>query len=273
MNEDRLLNDLGDLARRQGEAEKERLDERWDRLAAGVLSSEEKADLSALAEASPEAREAYEAFRPLGAEFQARVVAAATAELARGPAPEKPLPRLLPFRRAAARFEVWLGTAAMAAAALFLLLRTPGFSALPVYTAELSGGTQAVRGGEPGPAPGVQVFVPGSLLTLTVRPERTVEGALEARSFLASATGAGEILPWNPEPRFEMAGGSVRLRGTLGREIRLPPGTWRIWVVVGRPDKLPSASELASAVRAGRTRQAAWQAVSVELRVDQQASP
>src|SRR5690349_2865096 len=93
MTEDELLKELGDLARREQEAELAFLDERWDRLAAGTLSAEEDAELRALAASSPEIGEVYEAFRPLGADFQARVTEAATAELARGPAP-----RVLPFR-------------------------------------------------------------------------------------------------------------------------------------------------------------------------------
>jgi RNA polymerase sigma-70 factor (ECF subfamily) len=49
-------------------------------LAAGTLTAEEDAELRALAVSSPEAREAYEAFRPLGATFQARVVSAINAQ-------------------------------------------------------------------------------------------------------------------------------------------------------------------------------------------------
>jgi RNA polymerase sigma-70 factor (ECF subfamily) len=79
MNNDSILSELGALARREREAESP-LDERWDRLAAGTLTAEEDAELRALAASSAEAREAYEAFRPLGADFQARVVRAINAE-------------------------------------------------------------------------------------------------------------------------------------------------------------------------------------------------
>src|SRR5947199_10745972 len=80
--DDRLLKDLGDLARREDEDERARLDERWDRLAAGTLTAEEDAELKALAASSPEARETYEAFRPLGADFQARAMSAINSERA-----------------------------------------------------------------------------------------------------------------------------------------------------------------------------------------------
>ena len=79
--EDRIVRELGHLAKEEREAERARLDERWDRLAAGTLTPEEGAELRALAESSPEARETYEAFRPLGAKFQARMVNVIAREL------------------------------------------------------------------------------------------------------------------------------------------------------------------------------------------------
>src|SRR5436305_6363036 len=123
---DRLLRELGDLARSETKAEEARFDERWDRLAAGTLTAEEDAELKALAASSPEAREAYEAFRPLGADFQARVVSAINAER----------PRVLPFRRMIHRAEIWVGLAAAMAAGVFFLVRGPATQApLPGYEA------------------------------------------------------------------------------------------------------------------------------------------
>lgn len=269
------MNDLGDLARREEEAERAGLDERWDRLAAGTLTAEEEAELRALAASSPEAREAYEAFRPLGADFQARVVGAITAAQPEPRKPEIRKPRSLfrSFRRDPGRLEVWMGAAAAVAAVLVLLVRgLTTLPPLPVYTADLVGGTQVFRG-EPVPPSGPQVFVPGSLLTLEVRPQQPVEGPVEVRGFLAPAARAGEIVPWQPETGFEVAEGSVRLRGTVGREIRLPPGTWRLWIVVGRPGKVPGESETVDALRSGRRQQEDWQAISADLRVAGRASP
>lgn len=284
MTEDELLKELGDLARREQEAEVAFLDERWDRLAAGTLSAEEDAELRALAASSPEIGEVYEAFRPLGADFQARVAAAATAELARGPAPQPVEDAPQPEQKSGARVLLfpgvfrplaWLGSVAAAAAVLFLFIHKPPMP-LPVYEARLEGGAQAMRGGEPGPAKGLPVFVPGSLLTLNVRPRQAVEGpasSVEARGFLGPLSGSGEILPWKPEPPFEIKGAFVHLRGTLGQEIQIPPGMWRIWIVVGRPGKLPSADELAAALSTRQTRRDGWQALSADLRVDDRAPP
>jgi hypothetical protein len=279
MNKDRLLSELGDLARQEGEAEKARLDERWDRLAAGMLTAEEETELKALAESSPEAREAYQAFQPLGADFQARMLIAINAERT-SPAPQpvlpEPGPRILPFRRAALRrLEVWLGTAAAVAAGLFLVLRGPALPPLPVYnTPELTGGAQDYRGGREASSSRPQIFVPGSPLTLTATPRTAVQGAVEARAFLSSLSGRGDVLPWMPEPRLEVSDqGSVRLQGTLGGEIQLSPGDWRIWIVVGRKGGIPSARQLQTELRAGRLQGTAWQAVATDLRVVARASP
>src|SRR5260370_40628918 len=177
MSEDTLLHELGRLAQEENEAEEARRDERWERLAAGTPSAEEDQALRALAATSPAAREAYEAFRPLGADFQARVVGAIESELQRrAPTgepgePREPRSRLLPFRPVSLRFAGWLATAAVAASGLLLVLRGPAtMPPLPLYAAQLSGGIQTFRGG-PGPAGGPQRFAPGSKLSPVVRPE------------------------------------------------------------------------------------------------------
>jgi hypothetical protein len=267
MNEDRILQSLGDLARREGEADRARFDERWDRLAAGTLSPEEDAELRALAATSPELREAYEAFQPLGPEFQARIVEK-VAELVPAPVPQ-PLPF---YRRAAARrIEVWLGSAAAIAAALFLFI-VPPRAPLPLYQADRVEGVQSQRG-EPTQTSGLPVFVPGSLLTVSAHPSKPVKGRVEALGFVRPLSG-GAVHPLDPQPSFDLPeNGAVRLRATLGEGIRLQAGDWRLWIVIGRPGKIPSPSALAEELRAGRTRHADWQAVFTDLRIDDRAPP
>jgi hypothetical protein len=290
MNEDRLLRELGDLARREGEDERARLDERWDRLAAGTLTAEEKAELEALAESSPEAREAFEAFRPLGADFQARMVSAAQAELASearmvaaaqaGLAseprtePSEPRPRVLPFRRAAARIEVWLGTAAALAAGLFFFIGMPAPS-LPGYVAALTGGVKTSRGGEAGPQHETQVFVPESLLTLDVQPDHPAGSKVEPRAFLSSRTGEEDLRPWAPQPHFQIAdkGGAVRLQGRLGQDLQISPGDWILWTVVAPAGKVPSARAVQDKLRAHRPRRDSWQAVCSAVHAEQSRPP
>src|SRR5262245_10241854 len=70
-DEDRLLKELAERARARAAREP---DPRWDALAAGTLPPEEVARLQEEARTSPEAAAAWELFRPLGVEFQARVV-------------------------------------------------------------------------------------------------------------------------------------------------------------------------------------------------------
>ncbi len=268
MNEDRLLRELGDLARQEDEAERARFDERWDRLAAGTLTAEEEAELKALAGSSPEAREAYEAFRPLGADFQARMVAAAQAEI------QEPRPRVLPFRRAAARIEVWLGTAAAVAAGLFFFLRMPAPS-LPGYVAELTGGVKTSRGGEAGPSDETQVFVPESLLTLDVQPDHPAGSRVEPRAFLSSRAGEENLRPWAPQPHFQIAdkGGAVRLQGRLGQDLQLSPGDWILWIVVAPAGKAPSAREVQDKLRADRPLHDSWQAVCSAVHAEPSRPP
>jgi hypothetical protein len=267
MNQDPLLRELAQVIRDQEDEDRSRLDERWDRLSSGQLSAEEEAELHALAKSSTEARQAYEAFRPLGPEFQARVVQSIREQSlvpATTPATARPPAKLLPWPSRTVRWAGW-STAAAAAAALFLLLRAPAtLPPLPVYTADKpTGGVQVFRGQTDSSRP---VFTPGSAVTLVVRPEQSVSGPVEVRAFLARG---GELVPWQPE--IEISNGSVRLRGELGREIA--PGDWRLWVVVGRPGKIPDTGELVDEWRAGRVRNEHWQAVYANLRVAHQPPP
>ena len=272
MSDNPWLRELARVNREIEAEERSRLDERWDRLSAGELSPEEEAELRALAEGSEEAHEAYEAFRPLGPEFQARVAGAVAAELKKPAAPagsgEEPPARLLPFRRSA--WRGWTAAVAAAAAVLFLLLRTPASSPLPLYTAELSGGTRGSRGAAE-PAAGVPIFGPGDRLTLKAIPQQAAAGPVAATALLARGA---DLAPWDPPPPLAVAAsGAVLLDGTVGREVRLPPGSWRIWLVVGPRGRLPAADEIAADLRAGRTRRAGWQAVPVDLRIADRAAP
>ncbi len=254
MSEDRVLRELGHLAKEEGETEKARLDERWDRLAAGTLTPEEDAELRALAESSPEAREAYEAFRPLGAEFQARVVNEIAGEIEKDkPETEPPQTRarLLPFRPATLRRVGWLTTAA-AAAGLFLLLRGPATLPLPEYRAELSGGIKTFRG-EGGTSAEPQVFAPGDRFQVILRPKtETLGKGLEVRCFLLRDRELRHLeVRSQIDPR-----GSVKVEGSLARDLW--PGIWTLWAVVGRQSELPNAADLRSFAARGTIRQRDW---------------
>ena len=280
MSEDPLLRELGRLAKEENEAEEARRDERWDRLAAGTLGAGEDAALRALAATSLAVREAYEAFRPLGADFQARVVAALEGELRRPAAaaePREPRSRPLQFRPRTWWFAGSLAAAAAAASGLLLVVRGPAtMPPLPHYSAELRGGIQTQRGAS-SPAAGPRLFAPGSRLSFVVRPEHAIAGEVEARALLARGA---ENVPCQPEapaapaPRLDIsASGVVRLQGTIGEDIRLPPGPERVWIVVGRRGRIPPASELATALCAGRMHNHHWRAVSADLSVVDRSPP
>lgn len=245
MSEDRLLRDLGQLAKEEEGAERARLDERWDRLAAGTLTAEEEAELRALAETSPEAREAWEAFRPLGPEFQARVVEKIAAGL-----PREEKGRLLSFRPA--RILGW-ATAAAAAAAVAVVLLRPS-APLPEYEIAVTGGSSEMRG-EP-----AQDFAPGDSFRVVLTPPTAAKaGSLEALCFLTDGRERHLVeLKSLFDPR-----GTVRMDGSIPSD--LPPGTWTLWAVVGRPGDLPDPAELRSP--AEPIRREDWTAVPVDIRI------
>lgn len=265
MIKDPLLRELGHLAKEENEAEQARLDERWDRLAAGTLSAEEEAELRALAAADPEAREAYEAFRPLGADFQARV-AGKLAEEIKGVAEdeERPSSRILPFRPS--RRAGWLTAAAVAAAAagLLLLLRGPDLATmppLPLYGAELSGGTRTSRG-EEGPSTGPWELAPGDRFQVVLRPEtRSVGTELEARCFLRRG---GDLRRLETQSQVD-PGGAVKMEGSIGRDLQ--PGDWTLWAVVGRQGELPDPADPRFSSVRGAIRQRHWIAVPKPIRL------
>jgi hypothetical protein len=259
---DRLLRDLGDLARSEAEADEARFDDRWDRLAAGTLTAEEDAELKALAESSPEHREAYEAFRPLGADFQARVLSSIEAERAGETEQSKPKEsqsRVLPFRRTVRRASVWLGSAAAVAAGVFFAVRMMApFQPLPGYQLDDLQVQSEYRGSDSGTA------TPGSLVKLKVRADTSVKGAVETEGFLSC--GGGDLRPWQLKPSPDNPGNGVviGLQGTLDKGT--PPGSCEIWIVVARPGKAPG--DFRAEWRAGRRMgNADWRAVSKDLLV------
>ena len=247
--EDLLLSELADLARQDG-ADKARLDERWDRLAAGTLTAEEEAQLRALAESSPEAREAWEAFRPLGPEFQARVVEKIAAEL-----PRERRARLLPFRPAA-QIGGWVTAAAAAAAVLVVLLRPS--APLPEYRIASVTGASEMRGEQPEEPVGE--FAPGEPIKVVLHPEGESSGSLEAQLFLQSGDELRHL-----ETQSETSEGAVKMKGSLDPDLQA--GTWTLWAVVGRPGDLPDLAELRSLVAQGEVRRRDWVAVSQDVRI------
>ncbi|HYN21189.1 MAG TPA: hypothetical protein VE078_09530 [Thermoanaerobaculia bacterium] len=260
MSEERLLHDLGKLAREEQEAANARLDERWDRLSAGTLTPEEETELLAFSATSPESRETYEAFRPLGAEFQARVVQSIR-DLPTAAEPEvvKPPPgELLFWPRLAPRIAGW-GLASAAAAATLVMFLRPS-APLPGYTlAGISGGTSEKRGEETEATD----FAPGKSFQVVLSPDTEVTQTmfLKAQAFLRRGQ---ELRRVDVESSVD-ANGVATLEGSLDRS--LTPGTWTLWAVVGRWGKLPDPEELQSFSAGAPVHRRDWTAVPQNIRI------
>jgi hypothetical protein len=281
---DRLLRELGDLARSEAEAEKARFDDRWDRLAAGTLTAEEETELKDLAESSTEYKEAYEAFRPLGAEFQARVVGAIQSKQAeeRQGKSQKRTPPDPPFPPVPVppRPRVWAGFAAAAVAVgvflpgVFILMRM--MDPLPHYEASLTGGFKTNRGVETSPPTRKPVFTPGSPFNLELNPKESLEhpGKVKPRAFLSSSAGREPLRPLpNLENKFEPGEtGSVRLNATMGEDIKVKSGDWIFWTVVAR-NSPPQAKEIEAHLRAHQPQDASWQTLCDSLHNEEKPPP
>jgi hypothetical protein len=229
MSDDELLKELARVARERKQAEP--LDERWDGLAAGTLSAEERAELERLAGESPDAKAAHEAFRPLDAAARERIAARVEQELAAAAPPRGA--KVLPFRRRAWQVATGAAVAAAAAVAVFVLVPSNQGPPVPGYSLSLAG-IQELR--SEGTEAEVARLEPGSQLVLLLRPEETVGGPVEVRAFLFQG---GEGRAWSP-PMERSEDGAVRIRGRVEELLQVPPGEWTLAVAVGRPGAVPT---------------------------------
>jgi len=264
-DDDLWIRELAQVNREKQAEEQTGLAERWDRLASGDLSPEEDAELRALAATSDEAREIYEAFRPLGPDFQASVVRAIR-EQGFAPqtedAPVEPTGKLLLFQRRAVQFAGWSAVAAAAAAMAVLVLRP---AALPVYSVTALTGVRTMRGEEPDPAK-VPVFVPGPFHVVLTPDVGSSGKGLEAQCFLLHGQ---DCRPLPVQSHIDEAKGGVRMDGSIAPDI--PPGTWTLWAVVGRQGKLPDPSALRN--HSARVVRRDWVAVPKEIRIQPREVP
>jgi hypothetical protein len=265
MKDDDFFRELAQANRETEAEERRRLDERWDRLNHGQLSPEEDAELRALAETSEEAREAYEAFRPLGPEFQAGVLQAIRAQGL--PEAEPPVPKrrakLLPFSRRA-QFAGWSAAAAAASVLMMIFLRASG--PLPVYVdMKVSGGTSMMRGEQPTAR---EVFAPGDPIRVALRPQTTASYGkrLEAQGFLSCDREVRRLeLRSQIEPN-----GAVQMNGLIDRGVL--PGFCTLWAVVCRRGKLPEPAALRSLSTEGPVRQRDCVAMPRDIRIQPRGS-
>lgn len=240
---DDLLKELARVARERREAEAR--EPKWEGLAEGTLSEEERRELERLAGESPEAEAAHEAFRPLDTAAKERIVA----RLEQEGAGRKVVS--LASRRRLARVVV-PALAALAAGVLLFVLPRSGAAPVPDYALSFAG-EQAVRADVPEAE--VPRVGPGSRFTVLLRPQRAVEGKVEARAFLVRP---GEARAWSPQRLEVSEEGAVRIQGEGAALASVPPGEWTLAVVVGRPGSLPDEPrEVQSLIEARRAPESA----------------
>lgn len=267
MSVDPWLRELANVNRERQAEQRSRLDERWDRLSGGDLSPEEEAELRALAETSEEAKEAYEAFRPLGPGFHAGVAKTLRDQ---GLVPDgrtEEVPKPLPFRRrSAARWAGWGSLAAVAAVLLVMVLRPP--APLPDYSVvDISGGVSSMRGEQPEAK--VPAFAPGDRCRIKLRPGTTVPRAkwMEAKFFLSRNANLRHLEAQSTfDPR-----GSVDIETKIGRDV--PPGIWTLWTVVGRQGAIPDQNDLKPLLTKAQVRQRDWVAVPQKVQIQPRDLP
>lgn len=238
---DRWLEELVRVANEDTARERQQLDERWDRLAAGTLDADELAALRAEAEGSAEGRAAWEAFRPLGAGFEAQVVARLQAD----PAPAATLAPVVPLR---SRVPLFAGIGLLAAGLVaFALLRPFLNPPLPGYEISHNSGD---RSGGP--------ILIGRSARIALQPQELRRGQVKVQCWELSPN--GESRYWSGcETHFNpLPDGTLRVELPAAATAELVPGTLRVFVA--RPGRFPAGTETRDVDPKGR-----WQAFSVPI--------
>ena len=252
MADEDWLEELADLARDEHAEEAERLD-RWQALSEGRLTDDEVAALQTEAKTSEEASAALEAFRPLGPEFEQRMVEAARFQLGTRAPAEAPAKVLRPKR--------WWIPTTLAAALAFLMLWTgdPSQETLPQYGLRLEGGVQIER--SVSTTAETPRFTEGSRLRLVLTPDVATADDVDVRLLLDTPDG---LLPLEAPTAQVSEAGAVLIEGQVGRELRWPEGELSLMVLVGHRGQLPSGldrDELLTEDEGERP----WQALMVRL--------
>lgn len=226
------------------------LDGRWDALARGELSAEQEAALRGEADRSEELRAAWEAFRPLDANFRQGLVRRARRGLG--------LRRFRPPRSAASKLGGVLAMAAVLVLAVGLWRLMPnggGPADLPTYGLEVRGGLAEQRSATGAGSAAVEPpRLAGELpLEVILIPRRAVEGGVAVTAFLER----GDSLdPWHiPPERLEIADtGAIRIvvrADELGPRAEPVLGPVTLWLAVGRGASMPDRESVRALIAAG----------------------
>jgi hypothetical protein len=226
VKDDEALAALAAAARSDPDA---RRPSRWERLAAGEASDDERASLERVAQSWDEP-DAVAVLSPDRA-FAERVASRVAAQRAASAAPAT----VVPLRRARVVVVAAAVVAAVAMAASVALIAGRSRTAdLPTYAMVTEGGQRDIRSGS-GASDAVVRLGPDSNLDLAMRPQKSVVGAVEVRAAIVMD---GRARPWTPS--FEIASsGAVSLHGAATALVDGSNGVRDLVIAVGRPGEVP----------------------------------
>lgn len=234
-------------------ADAPQIDSRFDDLAAGALSEQDAAALHKLAALAPETADALEAFEPLDPELLER-----TTDRLMAMRPAEPAPVQIVSARAVdepgedvrggviVSLLSWLknprvlAPLAMAATLILMVGRLPVEDRpgehLSAYVLEDFDGDKLVRGSDPVNA-ATPAFAIGSAIDAAYVPEDRVLGPLNAAVWVETASG--------PRPTGLLAtplqSGTVRIKGVVGTDLVLDPGTHTLIFAVASGQPIDAA--------------------------------
>lgn len=281
-----LLDQLSQTARAEAQEDVNRLDQRWDRLAAGTLTEAENDELLGLADASGEAHEAYQAFKPLGPDFRRNVAAAILAqqekekedsqprsgaedapiranlfEIPAGAAPPSVAPPAP--RRRSLLFGAFASAASLVVGAFLVLMVDPmsGFIREPLKAGAILRGNDPV-GEDFGRTPSFHnTNVVELIFKASVPPGKNTAARLY--TFGADA----KLQLTSLRPAIDSDGSKVMFDPILGKDLILSPGRWELVVVISRPGKFPDDAALLEAVKSNGNAEKYWQVIVTPIEV------
>ncbi len=284
MNNSGFLRDLARTAREEDAEEQQRWD-RWDRLNDGDLFPEELAELRA------EDEMAFEAFRPLGADFNARVVEKIGPLIPAPrpvpipvpvPEPLPPSPSPLPFParlRRSVRRTGFVGSRFAEAAALVLMVRmvippppTPptNLRQIPaIGITDLRSSVQGTRGGDEEQAIPADAtpLVAGARFTASAQPFETLPPrvTLDVHCYVSAKERIRKLRRISCAPSAPSESGARDIAGSLPQD--LPPGPAILWIVLANSGHQPEIGVIERLPTDQPTFQPTWQALPQPIEV------
>jgi len=229
------------------------VDSTYERLAEGSLSEDERAFLESTAQEDNLSSLAFEAFSPLGEDFEEGVtdeivgylsVDEASAEVAT-PAQKKESW----VERLSQIFSVRILVPALSFCAVAALILPTGVNdnALPLYTFEMVSSDQVLRSGSGQGTQHVSQFSVGSLLDVIVRPKQPTNADVEVKTYLIESMTAREVNLGSKRS----TSGAFRIKATIGEQFAKQSGLYELLVIVAPKGEFPSVEELRTVVRSG----------------------